>query len=109
MFITQLHADNIVLVFSQKYSITRHRMQEERTNWFTSQIVLSSLIVVLSLCTAYVSYERSLASSAQLRQNTAGLRELMLGTSSENMANATFQSDLSNLAMPSLPPTKTSS
>jgi hypothetical protein len=73
-------------------------MQEERTSWFTSQIVLSSLIVVLSLCTAYVSYERSLASSAQLRQNTAGLRELMLGTSSETMANATFQSDLSNFS-----------
>ena len=52
--------------------------------------------MVLSLFTAYVSYERSLASSAQLRQNTAGLRELMLGTSAETMANANFQNDLSN-------------
>jgi hypothetical protein len=71
-------------------------MTEHKSDWFTSQIVLSSLIVVLSLFTAYISYERSLASSAQLRKNTAGLRELMLGTSAETMANATFQSDLSN-------------
>ena len=69
---------------------------EQNKDWFTSQIVLSSLIVVLSLFTAYISYERSLASSAQLRQNTAGLRELMLGTSAETMANANFQNDLSN-------------
>lgn len=71
-------------------------MIEQNKDWFTSQIVLSSLIVVLSLFTAYISYERSLASSAQLRQNTAGLRELMLGTSAETMANANFQNDLSN-------------
>ena len=71
-------------------------MMEQNKDWFTSQIVLSSLIVVLSLFTAYVSYERSLASSAQLRKNTAGLRELMLGTSAETMANADFQNDLSN-------------
>ena len=71
-------------------------MTEHKSHWFTSQIVLSSLIVVLSLFTAYISYERSLASSAQLRKNTAGLRELMLGTSAETMANASFQSDLSN-------------
>ena len=71
-------------------------MMEQNKEWFTSQIVLSSLIVVLSLFTAYISYERSLASSAQLRQNTAGLRELMLGTSAETMANASFQNDLSN-------------
>ena len=71
-------------------------MTEHKSHWFTSQIVLSSLIVVLSLFTAYISYERSLASSAKLRKNTAGLRELMLGTSAETMANATFQSDLSN-------------
>jgi hypothetical protein len=71
-------------------------MMEQNKDWFTSQIVLSSLIVVLSLFTAYISYERSLASSAQLRQNTAGLRELMLGTSAETMANANFQNDLSN-------------
>jgi len=71
-------------------------MTEQKSHWFTSQIVLSSLIVVLSLFTAYISYERSLASSAQLRKNTAGLRELMLGTSAETMANVTFQSDLSN-------------
>ncbi len=71
-------------------------MTEHKSHWFTSQIVLSSLIVVLSLFTANISYERSLASSAQLRKNTAGLRELMLGTSAETMANATFQSDLSN-------------
>lgn len=71
-------------------------MMEQNKDWFTSQIVLSSLIVVLSLFTAYISYERSLASSAQLRQNTAGLRELMLGTSAETMANASFQNDLSN-------------
>jgi len=54
-------------------------MTEQKTHWFTSQIVLSSLIVVLSLFTAYISYERSLSSSAQLRKNTAGLRELMPG------------------------------
>ena len=71
-------------------------MTEHKSHWFTSQIVLSSLIVVLSLFTAYISYERSLASSAQLRKNTAGLRELMLGTSADTMANVTFQSDLSN-------------
>ena len=71
-------------------------MMEQNKDWFTSQIVLSSLIVVLSLFTAYVSYERSLASSAQLRKNTAGLREMMLGTSAETMANANFQNDLSN-------------
>ena len=71
-------------------------MTEQKNAWMTSQIVLSSLIVVLSLFTAYISYERSLASSAQLRQNTAGLRELMLGTSAETMANANFQNDLSN-------------
>jgi hypothetical protein len=71
-------------------------MTEQKNAWMTSQIVLSSLIVVLSLLTAYISYERSLASSAQLRQNTAGLRELMLGTSAETMANANFQNDLSN-------------
>jgi hypothetical protein len=71
-------------------------MTEQKNAWMTSQIVLSSLIVVLSLFTAYVSYERSLASSAQLRKNTAGLRELMLGTSAETMANANFQNDLSN-------------
>jgi|GEM_PF-5115845 len=58
--------------------------------------MLSSLIVALSLFTAFISYERSLASSAQLRQNTAALRELMLGTSAETMANANYQSDLSN-------------
>ena len=71
-------------------------MIEQKNAWITSQIVLSSLIVVLSLFTAYISYERSLASSAQLRQNTAALRELMLSTSSETMANANFQNDLSN-------------
>ena len=71
-------------------------MTEQKNAWMTSQIVLSSLIVVLSLFTAYISYERSLASSAQLRKNTAGLRELMLGTSAETMANANFQNDLSN-------------
>jgi hypothetical protein len=71
-------------------------MTEQKNAWMTSQIMLSSLIVVLSLFTAYVSYERALASSAQLRQNTAGLRELMLGTSAETMANANFQNDLSN-------------
>jgi hypothetical protein len=69
---------------------------EQNKDWFTSQIVLSSLIVVLSLFTAFISYERSLASSAQLRQNTAALRELMLGTSAETMANANYQYDLSN-------------
>ena len=69
-------------------------MMEQNKDWFTSQIVLSSLIVVLSLYTAYVSYERSLASSAQLRKNTACLREMMLGTSAETMANANFQNDL---------------
>lgn len=74
----------------------RYKMMEQNKDWFTSQIVLSSLIVVLSLFTAYMSYERSLASSAQLRQNTAGLRELMLSTSAETMANANFQNDLSN-------------
>jgi hypothetical protein len=71
-------------------------MIEQKNEWFTSQIVLSSLIVVLSLFTAFISYERSLASSAQLRQNTAALRELMLGTSAETMANANYQYDLSN-------------
>ena len=71
-------------------------MLEQKNAWITSQIVLSSLIVVLSLFTAYISYERSLASSAQLRQNTAALRELMLSTSSETMANANYQFDLSN-------------
>ncbi len=71
-------------------------MVEQKNEWFTSQIVLSSLIVVLSLFTAFISYERSLASSAQLRQNTAALRELMLGTSAETMANANYQYDLSN-------------
>ena len=71
-------------------------MTEQKNDWFTSQIMLSSLIVVLSLFTAYISYERSLASSAQLRQNTAALRELMLSTSAETMANANYQYDLSN-------------
>lgn len=71
-------------------------MTEQKNAWMTSQIVLSSLIVVLSLFTAYISYERSLASSAQVRQNTAALRELMLSTSAETMANANYQYDLSN-------------
>jgi hypothetical protein len=33
---------------------------------------------------------------AQLRQNTVALRELMLSTSAETMANANYQYDLSN-------------
>lgn len=71
-------------------------MTAQKHAWFTSQIVLSSLIVILSLFTAYISYERSLASSAQLRHNTEALRELMLGTSAETMANANYQFDLAN-------------
>lgn len=74
-------------------------MTEQKHAWFTSQIVLSSLIVILSLFTAYISYERSLASSAQLRHNTEALRELMLGTSAETMANANYQFDLANYSM----------
>ena len=88
--------NTILLPFSNINADVETTMTEQKNAWMTSQIVLSSLIVVLSLFTAYVSYERSLASSAQVRQNTAALRELMLSTSAETMANANYQYDLSN-------------